>query len=170
MLALMVPRCYWLPSRQTSWSNVNIPGNDFVDKVMKQAAELPHSADLPIAFISALHVIKNLIKDLISLTTNKENLQPLPSINRQFKDYCTRRQGVNGKTTFRIWLCITSLLILIRSRYWSCLSNMQRQRSHSASLTDNMPGWWLTTTKSICLSKQNAWVAYHSLWHSSGVQ
>ena len=49
----------------TQWitGHSNIPGNDLADRVAKQATELPHSADLPITFSSALNVIKKVIRD-----------------------------------------------------------------------------------------------------------
>ena len=47
----------WIPRHS------NIPGNDLADRAEKQATELPPSADFPIAFSSALNVIKNDIRD-----------------------------------------------------------------------------------------------------------
>ena len=144
----------WIPG------HLNIPGNDLVDRVAKQATELPPSTDLPIAFSSALNVIKKFIRPCYCSGLNKGVLQPLPSINWHCIDYYTGRWNFNSKTAFRMSPCITSLLISIISWYWSCLSNMQR-RSHPAPLVDNMLSWWLTNTKSIWLSKGKAWVAYH---------
>ena len=48
---------HWIPRHS------NIPGNDLADRAEKQATELPPSADFPIAFSSALNVIKNDIRD-----------------------------------------------------------------------------------------------------------
>ena len=49
--------------KRIEYPHSNIPGNDLADRAAKQANELPSTADLPIAFSSALNVIKKVTRD-----------------------------------------------------------------------------------------------------------